>query len=261
MIYAAFILSILGEIGLPVGVLLWLMRRYGAGWTLIGVGMLTFIASQVVSIPLLAVMNKMLMYQLPPYDVSYTAIFLDALMLGLLAGLCEETARLVGYWALKERARAFGAALTLGAGHGGIESVGIGLSLTFTFVVSLLVMLSKQPVAGVTPQSAAAIFAYPWYVPLVNLFERFSAVSLHLMLSVMVWRAVTRRSWAWYLGAILYHAFIEGLTVALPLLGGSTYLLEGILGVFMLINLAILYLINRREVTMSAGKRVLITPI
>lgn len=261
MLVGAFILAISGEIALPIGIMLWVKRRYGVGWMLFGVGVLTFIASQVVHIPLLAAMNTMLMYQLPPYDVSYPAIFLDALMLGLLAGLCEETARLVGYWALKERADAFTAALTLGAGHGGIESIGIGLSLTFTFVLSLLAMHSNQLVGGVTPQSAADIFAYPWYVPLISLFERFTAVILHLTLSVMVWEAVTRRAWAWYLGAVLYHAFMEGLTVALPLLGGSTYLLEGILGVFMLINLAILYLINRCEVTMSAGKSISITPI
>jgi uncharacterized membrane protein YhfC len=259
MIYGAFILVILGEIALPIGIMLWLKRRYGVGWVLFGVGVFTFIASQVVHIPLLAALNKMLVYQLPPYDVSYTAIFLEALILGLLAGLCEETARLVGYWALKGRAKVFGAALTLGAGHGGIESIGIGLSLTFTFVVSLLAMRSNQTVAGVTSQSAEAIFAYPWYVPLINLFERFTAVSLHLTLSVMVWQAVRRGAWAWYLGAVLYHAFMEGLTVALPLLGGSTYFLEGILGVFMFANLATLYLINWHEVKKSAGKRVLNT--
>jgi len=259
MIYGAFILAILGEIALPIGIMLWLKRRYGVGWVLFGVGVLTFIASQVVHIPLLAALNKMLVYQPPSYEVSYTTIFLEALMLGLLAGLCEETARLVGYWALKKRAKAFTAALTLGAGHGGIESIGIGLSLTFTFVVSLLAMRSNQTVAGVTPQRAAAIFAYPWYVPLINLFERFTAASLHLTLSVMVWQAVRRGAWAWYLGAVLYHAFMEGLTFALPLLGSSTYFLEGILGVFMLANLVTLYLVNRREVKMSAGNKVLNT--
>ena len=254
MIYGAFILSILGEIALPIGIMLWLKRRYGAGWSLFGVGVLTFIASQVVHIPLLVALNRILMYQLPPYDVSYTAIFLDAVMLGLLAGLCEETARLVGYWALKERAKGFGAALALGAGHGGIESIGVGISLIFTFTMSLLALRSNQPAGGVTPQSATAIFAYPWYVPLISLFERFTAVSLHLTLSVMVWQAVTRRAWVWFLGAVLYHAFVDGLAVALPLVGVTTYLLEGILGLFMLGNLAALYLVNRREEKLLTGE-------
>ena len=243
----AFVVTILGEIALPFGVFLWLKKRYGVKWMLFGVGVLTFIASQVLHIPLLSAFGQILRNQLPPYDVSYTAIFLEAGMLGLLAGLCEETARLVGYWLLKDRAKTFGSALALGVGHGGIESIAIGISVLLTFVTSLLALHSQQTVAGATPQSAAAIFAYPWYVPLVSLFERLTAVSLHLTLSVMVWQAVTRRAWGWYLGAVMYHALVDALAVALPLLGGSTYLLEGILGVLMLINLWALYRVHRRE--------------
>ena len=252
MIDVAFVVTILGEIALPFGIMLWLKKRYGVKWMLFGVGVLTFIASQVLHIPLLGVFNQILRYQMPPYDVSYTAIFLEAGMLGLLAGLCEETARLVGYWLLKDRAKTLGSALALGAGHGGIESIAIGITVLFTFVTSLLALHNNQPVAGTTPQSAAAIFAYPWYVPLVSLFERLTAVSLHLTLSVMVWQAVTRRAWGWYLGAVMYHALVDALAVALPHLGGSTYLLEGILGVFMLGNLAALYLVHRRQQKVTA---------
>jgi uncharacterized membrane protein YhfC len=246
VIDVAFVVTVLGEIALPFGIFLWLKKRYGVKWMLFGVGMLTFIASQVVHIPLLGAFNQILKLQLPPYDVSYPAIFLEAAMLGLLAGLCEETARLVGYWVLKDRAKTFGSALTLGAGHGGIESIGVGIALLFTFVANLLALHNNQPVGGITPQSAAAMFAYPWYVPLISLFERFTAVSLHITLSVMVWQAVTRRAWGWYLGAILYHALVDALAVALPQLGGSTYLLEGILGVLMLANLGALYRVHRR---------------
>ena len=81
---------------------------------------------QVLHIPLLGVFNQILKYQMPPYDVSYTAIFLEAGMLGLLAGLCEETARLVGYWVLKGRAKTFGSALALGAGIGNLAAAHSG---------------------------------------------------------------------------------------------------------------------------------------
>ncbi len=247
MIDVAFVLAILGEMALPIMIMLWLKKRYGTKWMLFGVGVLTFIASQVLHIPLLGAISQILKYQLPPYDVSYPAIFLEAGMLGLLAGLCEETARLVGYWILKDRAKAFPSALALGAGHGGIESIAVGISVLFTFVTGLLALHNNQPVAGVTPQSAAAMFAYPWYVPLVSLFERLTAVTLHITLSVMVWQAVTRRAWVWYVGAVVYHALVDALAVALPLMGGSTYLLEGILGVLMLINLWALFRVHRRE--------------
>lgn len=251
MINVAFVIAILGEIALPFGVMLWLKKQYGTKWMLFGVGVLTFIASQVLHIPLLAAFSAILKYQMPPYDVSYSAIFLEAGMLGLLAGLCEETARLVGYWILKDRAKTFGSALTLGIGHGGIESIVVGITVLFTYVTSLLALHSHQPVVGATPQSAAAIFAYPWYVPLVGLFERFTAVSLHLTLSVMVWQAVTRRAWGWYAGAVLYHALVDAMAVALPLLGRSTFLLEGILGVLMLINLWALSRVHRREAKLA----------
>lgn len=254
MIYAAFILAILGEMALPFGIMLWLKRRYGVSWRLFGVGVLTFIASQVVHIPLLSAVNRLLIYQLPPYDVSYAAIFLQAVMLGLLAGLCEETARLAGYWFLKDRAKAFGAALALGAGHGGIESIGVGISLAATLIMSLLALRSNQTVGGLTPQSAAAIFANPWYVPLVSLFERLTSVSLHITLSVMVWQAVTRRAWGWYVGAVIYHALVDAMAVALPLLGRSTLLIEGILGVLMLINLWALYRVSQREKKLATGE-------
>ena len=254
MIYVAFILAFLGEIALPIGIMLWLKRRYGAKWMLFGVGVLTFIASQVVHIPLLGAVSKLLMTYLPPYDVSNNAFLFQAAMLGLLAGLCEETARLVGYLVLKQRAKEFGSALTLGTGHGGVESMVVGLSLISTFVAGLLVLHSNQTIAGLTPQNAAAMFAYPWYVPLVSLFERLTAVSLHITLSVMVWQAVTRRAWVWYLGAVLYHALVDGLAVYLPHLGVSTYALEGILGVFMLANLAALYRVDRREKKPAAGE-------
>jgi uncharacterized membrane protein YhfC len=246
MINAAFVLAILGEMALPIGIMLWLKRRYGVKWMLFGVGVLTFIASQVVHIPLLRVITPILKFRIPPYDVSFPAILLEACVLGLAAGLCEETARLVGYWLLKGRAKTFASALALGAGHGGIESIGVGIALLFTFVANLLALRNNQPVGGITPQSAAAMFAYPWYVPLVSLFERFTAVSLHITLSAMVWQAVTRRAWGWYLGAVLYHALVDAMAVALPQLGFSTYLLEGILGVLMLANLAALYLVYRR---------------
>ena len=80
-------------------------RRCGVGWMLFRVGVLTFIASQAVHISLLMALNRLILYQLPPNHVSYSGIFFDAVILGLLPGLCEETASLVGYRVLKERAK------------------------------------------------------------------------------------------------------------------------------------------------------------
>ena len=99
---------------------------------------------------------------------------------------------------------------------------------------------------GITPQNAFAYTGVAWYMPLISLFERLTAITIHIVLSVMVWRAYTRRAWGWFAGAIFYHAFIDALAVALVSLGYSIFLIEGILGVFMLINLGLLYLAYQR---------------
>ncbi len=54
MLTLMYIISIILEIGIPIGLAVWLTRRYKYGWGVVGVGVLTFIASQVIHIPLLA---------------------------------------------------------------------------------------------------------------------------------------------------------------------------------------------------------------
>jgi uncharacterized membrane protein YhfC len=242
MIFFTFILSGILEILLPIVIMLWLKRRFKVSWKLFGVGMLTFIGSQVVHIPLLIGVRRLAEPFLPPYVITVTANLLNAIILGLLAGICEETARLVGYYYLKDRAKAYPAALALGDGHGGMEAILIGLSLLIQSILILWVSKSGVSMLGITPQNALAYTDAAWYVPLISLFERLTAMSIQIALSVMVWRAFTRRAWGWFAGAILYHAFIDALAVALVSFGYSIFLVEGILGVFMLINLGLLYL-------------------
>lgn len=248
MIYVAFIFAALLEILLPLGLFLWLKRRYGVSWLLFGVGVLTFIGSQVVHIPLLLGVQALLKFQLPPYAIGLGANLLYAALLGMLAGLCEEPARLVGYRLLKTRANSFGAALALGAGHGGIESILVGVSLVGNFVLMVMVQQSGTAVGPVTPELAAKTLSGDWYMPLINFAERLFAVVLHLTLSVMVWWAVSRRAWGWFVGAVLYHSMVNALAVSIVLLGGSVYLVEGILALLTVINLGGLVWLARRGV-------------
>lgn len=68
----------------------------------------------------------------------------NAVILGLSAGICEETARLIGFAALKARARSWQAALTLGIGHDGTESAIIGELELITFI-NMLVLRNADP--------------------------------------------------------------------------------------------------------------------
>src|SRR5215208_602350 len=86
MLAAAYIISFLGMIILPILLWIYFRRKFALSWKLVLAGALTFIASQVLHIPLVFGMNSLLQ-TLP--------LLANAIILGLLAGLFEETARYI----------------------------------------------------------------------------------------------------------------------------------------------------------------------
>lgn len=118
-----FPLAILVEILFPILLAAWFIRRHKLGWRLVFYGGLGFLGSQIVHLPLLSLLTNLFTRGiLPAPPFQYHVIF-NAVILGLLAGICEESARLVVYTLLKNRARSWSAGVTLGIGHGGTESI------------------------------------------------------------------------------------------------------------------------------------------
>ena len=178
----------------------------------------------------------------------------NAILLGLLAGLFEETARWVGYKLLKKQGNSFGAALTLGAGHGGVEAVAVGVTVLAT-LVSMLALRSMgsanlpvpQDQLALAQQQMAAYFATPWYLPLAGAIERIGALALHISLSVMVWLSFSRRNALWFWGAVLYHALVDGLVVLASSFGANIWLLELLTLVVAFSGLFVVLRIGKRQ--------------
>ena len=226
----SFILTVLIQIGVPLGLGFWLARRAAnagvftrkAAWGIFGVGVLTFIGSQVVHIPLLAGLTAL--FKLPGMWQPSAAFapWFNAIMLGLLAGLCEEPARWIGFKLLRAKARPHLAALLAGAGHGGIESIFIGLMVLVNFVTMLAVQAAINSGASLPANlellkaQAGLFWDTPWHHVLAGGVERLAAITLHISLSVLVWRGVTAaRGGGWWLaGAILLHSLVDMLAVA-----------------------------------------------
>jgi uncharacterized membrane protein YhfC len=233
MLYT-FPIAILIEIGLPIALAIWATRRFRTSWKLVGIGVLTFIGSQVVHIPLLYGLTALFQQGILPTPPMQYQLAFNAVVLGLAAGICEETARWIGYRALKDKARRFAASITLGIGHGGIESaLFVGASVLASFIY-MLVLRSGDP-QMLNPQ-VAAYFSTPWYLPLVGALERVMAIVLHITLSVIVWLSIVKKNGWIFWGAVLYHALVDGLTVAMSGLGMSNFAIEGALGVFTILN-------------------------
>jgi uncharacterized membrane protein YhfC len=226
-------------VALPLVLGLFLARRYGVGWTLFGWGAVTFVGSQVVHLPLLQALT------LAFRDVEAPALRADALLtnaviLGVAAGVCEEGARYVGYRYLVPGARSWDKGLMLGAGHGGIEAIILGV-LTGAATLHVTTATAPMPDVSAIAASPTTVRTLPLapFSPLLGATERVFALASHLALSVMVLQVFVRRSRRWLLAAIGGHAVLDGATVYLaPKL--SPVALEGILGGFAIAGVGII---------------------
>mgnify|MGYP001155561248 FL=1 len=221
MLELAYILSITLMILLPVLFAAGLRRLIPAPWMLFSLGALTFIFSQVVHLPL----NDWLadLGWLPGETIANLPLWRTALTAGLTAGLCEELARAASYLFLRKYRPAWlnlPGSLMLGLGHGGIESMVFGGVLTAATLSALLPLrgidltqlnLTSEQLSAINLQ-LTAITTSPW-LALQPLLERLLAISAHVTLSLMVWKAFARgklrRDWIYILVAILYHAAID----------------------------------------------------
>lgn len=251
LLIATFILAGTFNVVFPIFLGWYIIRKRRTSWKLFGIGILTFIGSQVLHIPLLSVLTTGFKNgSLPAISPAFAPYF-NAILLGLLAGLFEESARWVGFKLLKKQGASMGAALTLGAGHGGIEAIITGL----TVLVTLVSMLSLQavgtanlPVSAdqlqLAQQQMQTYFSTPWHLPLAGAVERVSALALHLTLSLMVWLSFARRKPLWFWGAVLYHAVVDGLTVLVMSFGMQVWTLEAMVMAISFSGLVLIYRIS-----------------
>jgi uncharacterized membrane protein YhfC len=207
-------------VGLPVGLWLVLRRRWGTSWRLVAVGALAFVASQVVHLPLVYALTTLMMQPGVPKPPESMKLAFNAVVLGLLAALCEEVANYVALRRWLPRARGFRAAIGFGAGHGGGESVILGVIAAGTFVFMALRRGAEAGVAGLPggqaerlARSVAGYWSVPPWLPLLGGVERAFGILVHLSTSVLVMLCFVRGALWPLLAAIGWHAFVDGTVV------------------------------------------------
>jgi len=205
---------------MPLVLGVYLARRLKGEWRVFGIGALTFIGSQVLHIPF----N---MWVLSPFlekmgwngmQSGVPLVYL-AVLLGLSAGVFEETARYLIFrtW-LKDR-RDWCSALMFGAGHGGTEAIIVGI-LALAALIQILTLRGAD-LATIVPAEQLdlaeaqieAFWALPWYAVLLGALERASAIALHLGATVLVLQAFTRKHIGWLFAAIAWHASLDAVAV------------------------------------------------
>ncbi|HJQ14871.1 MAG TPA: YhfC family glutamic-type intramembrane protease [Anaerolineales bacterium] len=239
MLTAAYIISFTGMILLPILLWIYFTRNFSLSWRLVLAGALTFVAAQVLHIPLVAALGSFL---------QNSSLVVNAIVLGLLAGIFEETARYTLFRYILKNARTWKEGVLVGLGHGGVEALLLGILSVVTFVTMIgyrSIDLSTVPSIPaeqleLARQQVAAYWSSPWYVALLGFVERIFAVCLHVSLSVMVLYAVAYGRPVWFWLALLWHAFVDAVAVYVVQQVGVLEV-EGIVAIFAMISLWIVF--------------------
>ena len=208
----------------PVCLSIYLVRKHHAKPSTILIGAGTFI--------LFALVLESIMHQLV-LKGPHGAAILDntlryALYGGLAAGVFEETGRFLSMkFLLKKEPSTPLPGIAYGIGHGGVEMLILfGITMFNNLAISALinsgqtdVLFTKVPeeTAGQLQAQLDQLQALGAGTLLIGLWERCSALILHLGLSMLVWVAVRKGGrWLWlFPAAIALHALVDAGAVML----------------------------------------------
>jgi uncharacterized membrane protein YhfC len=166
-------------------------------------------------------------------------LIFNAILLGLLAGIFEETARYILFKYIMKNSREWKDSITIGIGHGGIEAILLGI-ISITTLVQMVAMQDVATLSAlglpaeqleIAKTQVMAYWAQPAVTPLFGFFERISAMSLHIGLSVLVMYSIVCDQRKWFWSALLYHALVDALAVYLyPKITAGTNVILGTFG-------------------------------
>jgi uncharacterized membrane protein YhfC len=244
-------------VAIPIGLGVYLTRRFQMGWRLWWIGAATFVMSQVGHLPFNWILNRLFVLGMLPSPPASWRLYFFAILGGLSAGLWEELVRagVFKWWAVD--ARTWRKGVMLGAGHGGIEAIILG-GLVLIGFVNILILSGPDAARLVPPnqlalvqQQIAAYWSGSPLVALMGAVERIFAITNHIALSLMVMQAFTRRQPAWIALAVIYHTLLDGSMAYLAGIWGQqswgVLAIEGAIGIGALVSLGIIFALYQPE--------------
>jgi uncharacterized membrane protein YhfC len=201
------IVTLILSIALPIAMVVIWKKRTGGSLKPIVIGAIIFVAfSQVLEgIPKLLFFSGL--NGMSNYILSHTWAYV--LMGCLLASVFEEVGRFVAFRFLLRKDRKKRTAISYGIGHGGMESILVLGILSVTYLMLFLqaqngtldaVLSSYSEVQRAATESTLNIvMGYDAMYCAMSIFERVMAITLHISLSVVVFRSVWERGKKWML--------------------------------------------------------------
>ena len=197
-----------------------LSRRWRLPGRIFWLGVATFIGSQVLHIPFNRFLLQPLMASLGLEGVSGGLPFaMVAVLLGLSAGVFEESARYLVYRRFLPLEHRWRSAVFYGAGHGGIESLLVGFLALYVLLQALalrgadLALTVPAEQVQLAEQQLHVYWSAPWHAALLGAVERILALVFQISLAVMVLQSVKGRNHWWLAAAIAWHAAVDAVAV------------------------------------------------
>jgi uncharacterized membrane protein YhfC len=227
------VISAIISIGLPIILFVIFHKKYNAKTLPMILGIIAFILFALV---LEQSIHSIVLNNFHLSDKPFVYIVYGIFM----AGIFEETARLISFNILKKKYNGIGTGLAYGVGHGGIESILIvGLSMINNIVFCILLntggaeaIISKlqgDALVQLNTQINTLLNTAP-YMFLIGGIERIFAIVIQISLSLIVYYSVYGKNKIWLFPlAIILHAIIDIPAVAMQAgLIKSMLLVEGL---------------------------------
>ena len=203
---AVIIISILFAFAFPIGLIVWWNRKHkGNIWPFFA-GMICF---TLFAMGLEQILHYFFLVKESPVSGAINGSAVFYMLYGAFAaGIFEETGRLFGFKVLLRNRTDRSNAVGYGIGHGGVEVI-------FVFGVTYIIYLLSS--LGVNFGDAAADEALVGAIgqlsmgnALIAMFERVSAMLIHIGLSMLMFKAVKEKGKLWlYPVSITLHALAD----------------------------------------------------
>jgi uncharacterized membrane protein YhfC len=225
MLIINIVLAALGMILLPLIAGFFVARKFKLSFKdfrkLFIAGVLTFIASQVLHIPVVFGLTTLFSNGIIPSPNTSVVLMFNAIVLGLLAGIFEESARYILFKWIRKSSDTWQNGIVIGLGHGGIEAILIGI-LAVTTLIQMIAMKNIPDLStmGIPAEQIELVktqidsyWSQSSIVPYFGLMERMSAMSLHVGLSSFVLLSIVTNQKKWFWLALLWHALVDAFAV------------------------------------------------
>ena len=240
-------LQIFLSIAVPLGALIYFVRKKRFSWKAFGIGILIFI----IFTQILEKLLHIAMINPETMTLKWSSnLYLFALYGALAAGIFEEMGRFLAFKYVLKKQHSYNDGVSLGIGHGGIEAVLIGALTAFNVLVIAILInsgLYDEVIGSSVPTDQAAMLKdqvvhSSFWMYILGGTERIFAFFIQIALSLLVLLGVRNHQFKYVLGAIGLHALLDFFAVLYQVkIIPSILVIEGIILVFAIASVYFIY--------------------